>query len=211
MNYLKSLEKIQLFKEQLNKQDLDHNVFFNPTKVYDTYYAIYIIQRGLADNSLTELAFIIEELKDYYIEKYKIIVCLQLYKYWQRGRVSEEFATIVQKYNKLSDLLGEDISVLLSLMRNTFRSDMTRLNKTWIDLVSHLNDLDKMITAYDKKSIESMLLKMDRINNTVHNTKMPMLDKFSNGHQLLEALNDVHSASPEQIKRMVGDKFLRSL
>ena len=216
MEYNNSIKKFSLLMEDLHEFDIGEDVEFKIGNVYNTYYATYILQMGLADDSLDELLFVVDELKDYYLQKYKTIIVLQLYKYWKRSRISAKFEKMVEKYERVSDLLEEEFGTLVELMKNTFRSDMSRLNKNWIELAQHLKELevlkpDRARSPKFKESVENILLKLDRINNTVHNTGEQMLSKFSNGDELLKALDKASRAEPEEIKRKVTDRFLRRL
>lgn len=216
MDYKEVNKRFSLLLEALEAEGMPDEVIFDPSKIYSTYYAILLSQDVIGGVSNSDLAFIAMELKEYYLDKYKTILALQIMKYWTRRRVSDKFKRMANKYNNFKDLEDESFPMLVELMNNTFRSDMNRLNKRWIDLAVHLRQLSEMdintvSERSTKKTIEQMLLKMDRINNIVHNTGDVMLDKFTNSKELLKALDDSSRISPDELKKRISDKFLKSL
>lgn len=212
MDYQTSIERFSLMMEALEDENPE-NVVFDPRVLYNTYYAILVAQgHGKGKPNPSDLSIIAEELQEYYLDKYKIILSRQLLKYWKRKRVSPKFQKMIDKYQTFEDLIQSDFKTLYTLMENTFRSDMSRLNVRWIDLASNLTDLANLkINPKNLETVSDVLLKLDRINNIVHNTGDKMLDKFENGRRLLATLNEISKTSPNELRKKVSDKFLREM
>lgn len=174
---------------------------FDPKAIYRTYFAIYLGQRYDDEESMEVIESVAGDLREYYLEQYMDVVKDQLEKYYNRGRISKKFDP---------KLINSDrFNVLHKLMDETFRSDMKRKNDRWLQLTSHLKDLQDDIF----ENPVDMLLKMDRINNLVHNTGEVMLTKFQNARELLKALEKSSSrdTEPREFKSLAQDRTLNKL
>jgi len=187
MDYQECIKRFSMLLEDLAESD----GMFDPDIIYNVYYALYLSQM-YSDIDIEDTA---QELKQYYLKTFRVIVINQLKKYSKRQRVSGSF--------KEKDIESNDFGVLNDLMKNTFRSDMTRLNKRWIELTSLLADLNT------KRKSDDILLTLDRINNTIHNTGEKMFTKFSNPRELLQAFERAHMLEPKELKRYVTDMDLK--
>ena len=154
-------------------------------EVFKTQYGEYI----LSDHT--------QRLRAKYISVFKKLLCEQLQKYLTRGRVDPDF-------DLKGITLAEPAEVLWHKMEKTWRSDMKRRNVVWNLIGEYLAGLEAA-TAPDK-----ICLYLDRLNNCVHNTGTPILDKLKDGYALMQALDTVAGHAPNMWKNRVG-KDLRQL
>jgi hypothetical protein len=90
------------------------------------------------------------------------------------------------------------------MMARTFRSDMQRRNDVWDQIADHLYNLA------NTGIINKICFYIDRINNSVHNTKTLVLDKLPNGMGLMQAFDNCHKArNPKQFAQFVSPEVRR--
>ena len=107
--------------------------------------------------------------------------------------------------NKTEELKGEELYEYLdSAMKQTYRSDMERRNVNWEYLTENLSGLAATTNP------ERVIYYIDRLNNAIHNTYTKTLDKLPRGYELIEAFNNCHALSPQELKKYVSS-FLRKI
>lgn len=118
-----------------------------------------------------------KNLKHKYIRAFKQILSNQLFKYYQRQRIMPGFDVKLITANNSPSTLEKQ-------MKLTKRSDMKRDNDRWNQLASYVTNLESA------SSFADMSTYIDKINNTVHNTRTTILDKFANSRELFNALTN---------------------
>lgn len=167
----------------------------SPRDVYNFYYIFSAYSYGkLYDEDKNKAEFILNEIKQKYLKNFKLLLIQQLEKYVSLNRVDDDFS---------NEELSEDMSfqTIKALMSKTYRSDMQRRNANWNSLADYCESLNKT------NSFDKLCFFIDRINNTIHNTGGPILDKLPNGIELLNSFETVHLAqSPKQYAKYVGSE-----
>lgn len=167
----------------------------SPTDIYDFYWICSALSYNQIDDSNTRTAhFYLRELQELYVRVFTDLLTKQIEKYAQRGRVDPNF--------KIS--LSRHPESIRRMMAQTFRSDMTRRNDVWNMIADYLVGLSST------NNVDRICYYIDRINNSVHNTKTLVLDKLPQGHQLLQALDTTHnSKNPKDYAQFVGPEVRR--
>lgn len=145
------------------------------------------------------LSYYLQQIKAKYVRLFKKVLFNQIQKYKQRHRVDTDFPM---------DKPTEDSTAveLQTLMKKTFRSDMTHRNDKW-DMVA-----DFVANLENSTSNKDMFLWINQLNNSVHNSQTKVLDKFPNFHTELNRAFDTvnHATNIESLKSLV-DKDIRDL
>ena len=169
-----------------------------PSDIYDITYLTHIIGHPIDGHTYAPFAvdFLKSRVKKY-LDTFRPLIFNQLKKYQNRGRIDPTFFL-----PKFSNTLH--FSTMLEAMKKTYRSDMTRRNIVWENLVKYLNELEEMnITS---QMIGTILFLFDRIHNCVHNTNTSIFDKFVNGRELLSALDFCFSSTPNELKQRISSE-----
>ena len=180
--------------ESLNNKELD------PFTIGDFYW----LWTGLSYNQIPDeeiqiAQHYLREIQQIYIAAFTELLTQQIEKYVQRGRVDMAQGKPAFDVRQIRAApLDSRPALIKSMMAKTFRSDMKRRNDVWDQIADHLQNL--ATTGV----IDKICYYIDRINNSVHNTKTLVLDKFENGAAILQALDAVHNARrPTEYARFV--------
>lgn len=196
------LSKKLNLEQYMEELTLEEEEKLRPEDIYNFYYLNYILsdpteRANLSGDVVSSSDFEVKLLRRKYLEAFRPIVQDQLKKYLSRGRIDA-------RSFKENDINTANYQKLDRMMRATYRSDMTRRNINWENLTKNLAGLQEVS---DSKRIMYFI---DRINNTIHNTQEPMLIKFDNGSELIQALGDAHRLNPQQLKLKTSDlEFLK--
>lgn len=180
--------------EGLNDRILDQFIVGN----------FYWIWTGLSydqipDEEIQIAQHYLREIQQIYVTTFTELLTKQVEKYAQRGRtdiVQGKPAFDVRQIRAAP--LESRPALIKSMMAKTLRSDMQRRNDVWDQIADHLLNLATT------KDINKICYHIDRINNSVHNTKTSVLDKLPTGNVILQALDTVHKAKkPTEYARFV--------
>jgi hypothetical protein len=168
--------------------------------IYNFYY-LFTMSSYSPEALKTDYGKFIQEeyLKSFklkYVSLFKKLLYEQIVKYVERGRIDADFPK-----EKLSP--DASSSVMLELIKKTFRSDMKRRNDVWIMAAEFLQNLES--SQYPK----DIYIWVDRLNSAVHNTKTAILGKAS--PELERAYDKVHHAKSIKDYEALVDKNLRQL
>jgi hypothetical protein len=193
MNYIK-------LKDLLLEASAELQLY--PSNIYNFYFLWYVALNMpvLIKSDYGEHIYqtYMSNLRTKYVSEFKKVLSNQLMKYYSRQRVKSGFDhTVISPTDSASALEAQ--------MRLTLRSDMSRANDRWNELASYVVKLENA-TSYSEISTY-----IDRINNTVHNTRTSILDKFPNARQLLQALNTASSVKQIENLSQFVDKDVKGL
>jgi hypothetical protein len=177
-----------------------------PTDVYDFYWICTALSyEQLADEDVRIAHFYLKELQDLYVMVFTELLTKQIEKYVQRGRIDMVQGKPAFDVIQIRQApFHQRPALIKSMMAQTYRSDMQRRNEVWDQIADHLYNLA------NTGAINRICFYIDRINNSVHNTKTLVLDKLSNGPQLLQAFENCHRArNPRQFARFVSPEVRR--
>lgn len=173
-----------------------------PSDIYNLFFleVLYFDQPQLFKSEYGE--FILHTyttaLKSKYLSVFKHLLAAQLTKYFNLHRTDQDF-------NSKSISPNANASVLLDLMKKTFRTDMTRRNTVWELIAEYTMKLEQ------SKGLKEVFTYINMLNNCIHNTGGKVLGKVSNGNDLLQSFDMVTNAkSIEQYEKFV-DKDIRRL
>jgi len=192
MDFFESIKKFHLICESIVEETLD------PSTITDFYLAYYLYQKIDDDESQSLLKYVIIDVRQAYLNAMKPILIKQLQKYHSRRR-------IVGEYNP-EDFSRADYEKLYTLMKQSRRSDMNRINQRWNDLAELLKDLQA-----NDRNVKEMAFLIDRINNTIHNTGESMLSKFPNRRQLEQTFDFAHKATIRQLINKSSNSDLKEI
>jgi len=157
-------------------QETDDEAYFDPQNIYDFYAIEYLLSK----NPGTNYDFRLKEIQAAVIRAYKTIVTNQIGKYIERKRYVGK--------KKATNLHSKSLRELFAIMKDTRRSDLERSNVRWEVLTDYLVQLEEV------RDTRTIIHVIDRIYNATHNTHTKVLDKFSNGSDLLTAFDACHNA-----------------
>ena len=147
--------------------------------IYNLYFLVTLYQTKphlfKTDYGEYTIEYYMKQFKRKWLAVFTRMMQKQLAKYVARNRIDPDFDK--------SQVESDNPKVLAALMKKTYRSDMKRRNERWEMLGDDLIKLDNAFT------IPNIFMTIDHLNNIVHNTGQPMLDKLSNYYgELLKAL-----------------------
>lgn len=156
-----------------------------PKNICTFYFIEYIKSSQGGDGDFENKANdYLRDLAEKYVDVFGNLIQKQIEKYINRGRTDP--GASLAGVTKLS--MARRAPKLADLMKKTYRSDMSRRNDRWNDLADYVVKLSKT------SDVKQIIYLIDRINNTVHNTKTQILDKLPNAYELLNAFNLTHEA-----------------
>ena len=176
------------------------------TDVYDFYWLCTAISyEQIQDEELRLVHFYLKEIQDLYVVVFTDLLTKQIEKYAERGRIDMVQGQPAFDVKQIQAAPFQQRPALIQhMMAKTFRSDMQRRNDVWNQIADHLYNLA------NTGVINKICFYIDRINNSVHNTKTLILDKLPNGPQLLQAFDIVHRArTPKQYAQYVSPEVRR--
>ena len=156
-----------------------------PEDIYNFYLTSYYVDRlkKPIKNKPNVINFL-KDLKESYIDNLKPIIVNQILKYIKRDRVDSGLTKVSK---------SDSLEVLLDKMKMTYRSDMSRRNTEWENIIEAVINLSK-----SSNSIKNLLFYLDRVNNTIHNTGQSVLSKL--GYNLLAAFDNAHEGSLDTLQ-----------
>lgn len=159
----------------------------------------------LADEDVRLAHFYLKEIQDLYISVFTELLTKQIEKYVSSGRIDMQQGKPAFDVRQIRAASPQQRPALIkSMMAQTFRSDMQRRNEVWNQIADHLYNLA------NTGLINKICFYIDRINNSVHNTKTLVLDKLPNGMELLQAFDNAHKArNPREFARFVSPEIRR--
>ena len=187
---------------------ISNSTDISPQNIYDFYYITYLLQtkkQMLEQIDLFEIYSKLEEIKNKYLVVLKQLIKEQLEKYQTRKRIDYIDNKPAFDLNKLEELDNEELYKYLDqAMKQTYRSDMERRNVNWEYLTENLSGLAST------NNPEKIIYYIDRLNNAIHNTYTSTLEKLPRGYNIVEALDNCHTLSPQKLKQYVSS-FLRKI
>lgn len=149
-----------------------------PSDIYNFYF-LWLVSTRAPEALQTQYGSYIsstflDSIREKYIETFSHLIKDQLLKYASLRRVDQEFDA-----SRINSATPGD---LLSMMKQTRRSDMRRRNERWELIAEHTKKLAESTNRQD------IFLCVDQLNSCVHNTDSPVIEKFSNGDELMHAL-----------------------
>lgn len=171
------------------------------TDVYDFYWICTALSyEQIEDEQLRIAHFYLKEIQNLYVAVFTELLTKQIEKYVQRGRIDMAQGQPAFDVKQIRAAPFQQRPALIKhMMAKTFRSDMQRRNDVWDQIADHLANL--ATTGV----ITKICYYIDRINNSVHNTKTLVLDKLPNGMALMQAFDMCHKAkNPKQFVQFVS-------
>ena len=180
------------------------NASLAPQHIYDFYYLAAALSYGQIDEDDRFVAsYYLQELQHLYLDVFSKLLIEQLAKYQRRGRLDTINGRLAYDVKELENAPNQ-FDAIKQMMAKTYRSDMTRRNVVWNNIAEYVEALSRQ-TKPDK-----ITYYIDRINNSIHNTENLVLEKFPNGHELIQAFNVAHlNSSPENYRRFVSPEIRR--
>ena len=167
-----------------------------PQDIYNFYFLEYMNSNNQIIDKSGLVAYL-NQLKNKYLKLLKPIIVNQIQKYINRGRVDDDLT-------KVDD--GETLQSLLNKMKKTYRSDMSRRNNNWENILTQLLQLQK------SSDVKQIIHGLDRVNNAIHNTGQTVLTKLSDGYTLMNALEKAHNIKDiQQLQRLTDTKVTDEL
>jgi len=174
-----------------------------PKDIYNFYYLFYFYTQN---NSIIKTHYgefvynlYLSKLKTKYIYVFSNLLREQLKKYKNLNRVDDDFdIKIVNDENCSSYQLHQQ-------MKKTYRGDKIRRNTVWEYISENLYFLDQT------ELLEKIMIYIDRLNNSVHNSECSIYEKFPNQLELLKALD--FAANCNDIRNYFGliDSDIRNI
>jgi len=156
-----------------------------PEDIYNFYLTSYYIDRLKKPiKNKPNIVNFLKDLKQSYITNLKPIIVNQILKYIKRGRIDDDLTKVSK---------SDSLEVLLDKMKKTYRSDMSRRNTEWENIIEAVLNLSK-----SSNSIKKLIYYLDRVNNTIHNTGESVLSKL--GYNLLSAFDKAHEGTLDTLQ-----------
>ena len=170
---------------------------FNVQKIIDFYAISYIF--SYTGKSSQYLKVNLQNIKEYYLNKFHSVIVDQLEKYHKMKRVDPKHQIDFEQTKE-----RKDYERMLDDMRHTYRSKEhhvrnnipfpSKPNESWNQLVEYLHNLQI------SNDIKSTLFYVDRINNAIHQTNTSIFDKFNNISDIQNTLEFCANATPQQLR-----------